>query len=133
MTRHSKHILSAVSLAFGLALLLASPPAFAAKKSGNVGSGLIGNTVILNGPAGTTQIFYKDRDNLIIKMPDGKTRRGWWRVKGRSICTKTGDAPESCTPAVDIPPAAGDAGTYPALDPSAPAITWEIRKGRAFK
>lgn len=123
-----------VALFLGLSAGVA--PAYAA---GNVGSGLIGNTVVLTGPAGTTQIFYRDRDTLVILMPDGKKRRGWWRVKGRSICTRTSDAPENCTPPIDIPPVAGAAGTIisaadditgqhnPASD-----IQWEVKKGRAF-
>ena len=124
-----------------LAVLLAaiacfSLPAHAAAKKAkapaNVGSGLIGNTVILTGPTGTTQIFYKDRDNLVIKLPNGKTKRGWWRVKDRSICTKT-DATENCTVAVDVPPVAGASGTIPAPDAVTPPLTWEVRKGRAFK
>jgi hypothetical protein len=120
------------------ALFCVSHPssAFAA---GNVGSGLIGNTVVLTGPAGTTQIYYLDRDNLVILMPDGKKRRGWWRVKGKSICTRTSDAPENCTPPVDVPPVVGASGTIegPVDDithksnPNA-AITWEVKKGRAF-
>ncbi|MES1991856.1 MAG: hypothetical protein V4441_13025 [Pseudomonadota bacterium] len=120
------------------ALLLAiagfALPAHAATKKppANVGSGLIGNTVILTAPNGTTQIFYKDRDNLIIKLPNGKTKRGWWRVKGRSICTKT-EAVENCTVAVDVPPVAGASGTIPAPDATTPPLTWEVRKGRAFK
>ena len=112
------------------ALLLLPPPA-AHAATGNVGSGLIGNTVVLTGPAGTTQIFYKDRDNLIIKMSDGKTRRGWWRVKGRSLCTRTGDAPENCTPAVDIPPTVGTSGTIETPDGTG-SIKWEVKEGRAF-
>ena len=111
------------------AMLLLPPPA--AHAAGNVGSGLIGNTVVLTGPAGTTQIFYKDRDNLIIKMADGKTRRGWWRVKGRSLCTRTGDAPENCTPAVDVPPVVGTSGVIDTPDGTG-SIKWEVKAGRAF-
>jgi|GEM_PF-907801 len=124
-------------LSFCVALLLAasaSLPASAASKKAppaNVGTGLIGNTVILTGPTGTTQIFYKDRDNLVIKLPNGKTKRGWWRVKGRSICTKTNED-ENCTPAVDVPPVAGASGTIPSPDATTPPLTWEIREGRAF-
>ena len=117
-------------------LWLAPQPAFAA---GNVGSGLVGNTVVLTGPAGTTQIFYRDSDNLVILMPDGKKRRGWWRVKGRSICTRTSDAPENCTPPIDIPPVAGAAGTIISANDDitgqhnpASDIHWEVKKGRAF-
>lgn len=113
------------------AVMLALLPSTVAHAAGNVGSGLIGNTVVLNGPAGTTQIFYKDRDNLIIKMADGKTRRGWWRVKGRSLCTRTGDAPENCTPAVDVPPVVGTSGAIDTPDGTG-SITWEVREGRTF-
>ncbi len=117
-----------VLCAAGLIFLIPAPSARAA---GNVGSGLIGNTVELTGPAGTTQIFYRDRDNLIIKMADGKTRRGWWRVKGRSLCTRTGDAPENCTAAVDVPPVIGSSGVIETPDGTG-SITWEVREGRAF-
>tara|TARA_R110000868_G_scaffold181050_3_gene421812 strand:+ start:308 stop:706 length:399 start_codon:yes stop_codon:yes gene_type:complete len=117
-----------VLCAAGLFLLVPAPYARAA---GNVGSGLIGNTVVLTGPAGTTQIFYRDRDNLIIRMADGKTRRGWWRVKGRSLCTRTGDAPENCTAAVDVPPVIGSSGVIETPDGTG-SITWEVREGRAF-
>ncbi len=117
-----------VLCAAGLIFLIPAPSARAA---GNVGSGLIGNTVVLTGPAGTTQIFYRDRDNLIIKMADGKTRRGWWRVKGRSLCTRTGDAPENCTAAVDVPPVIGSSGVIETPDGTG-SITWEVREGRAF-
>lgn len=118
------------ALCLGVLALLFSP---AAEAAGNVGTGLIGNTVELTGPAGTTQIYYRDRDNLLIHMPDGKTRRGWWRVKGRSICTRTGDAPENCTPPVDIPPVVGSGGTI--KNPGATLkgdIQWVVKKGRAF-
>lgn len=111
-------------------------PAWAA---GNVGSGLIGNTVELTGAAGTTQIYYRDRDNLLIHMPDGKVRRGWWRVKGRSICTRTSDAPENCTPPVDVPPVVGSGGVIknPGAhlqggDVNAGDITWLVKPGKAF-
>ena len=117
-------------------LAFVASPAWAA---GNVGSGLIGNTVELTGAAGTTQIYYRDRDNLLIHMPDGKTRRGWWRVKGRSICTRTSDAPENCTPPVDIPPVVGSGGVIknPGAnlqggDINAGDITWIVKPGKAF-
>lgn len=110
-----------------------------AEAAGNVGTGLIGNTVELTGPAGTTQIYYRDSDNLLIHMPDGKTRRGWWRVKGRSICTRTSDAPENCTPPVDIPPVVGSGGTIQnpgenlqGDDALKGDIQWVVKKGRAF-
>lgn len=125
-----------VALCLGALFLLFSPMAEAA---GNVGTGLIGNTVELTGPAGTTQIYYRDSDNLLIHMPDGKTRRGWWRVKGRSICTRTSDAPENCTPPVDIPPVVGSGGTIQnpgenlqGDDALKGDIQWVVKKGRAF-
>ncbi|MDO8423954.1 MAG: hypothetical protein Q7S99_17525 [Parvibaculum sp.] len=128
MTYFSPRAFAAAAFLAAATLLAPSAPAHAA---GNVGSGLIGNTVVLTGPAGTTQIFYRDRDNLIIKMADGKTRRGWWRVKGRSLCTRTGDAPENCTPAVDVPPVVGSSGTIDTPDGTG-SIAWEVREGRAF-
>ena len=124
------------TLLLGSVIAFASAPAFAGE---NVGSGLIGNTVELTGAAGTTKIYYRNRDNLQIKMPDGKVRRGWWRVKGRSICTRTGDAPENCTPPVDIPPVVGSAGVIkdPGAhlqggDVNAGDITWIVKKGKTF-
>lgn len=113
-----------------VAAVAATLQASAALAAGrNVGSGLIGNTVELTGPAGTTKIYYPDRDNIIVRMPDGKKTRGWWRVKGRSICTKTGDKPENCTEPIDQPPVAGSSGviTGPGGD-----IKWMVTKGRGF-
>jgi len=130
------------SVRFFAALLISGVIAFAiapAQAAGNVGSGLIGNTVELTGAAGTTKIFYRDRDNLWIKMPDGKVRRGWWRIKGRSICTRTSDAPENCTPPVDVPPVVGSAGVIknPGAhleggDVDAGDVTWIVKKGKTF-
>lgn len=95
----------------------------------NVGSGLIGNTVELTGPAGTTKIYYPNRDNIVVRMPDGKKTRGWWRVKGRSICTKMGETPENCTDPIDEPPVAGSSGT---LTGPGGDIKWVVTEGRGF-
>jgi hypothetical protein len=126
-----KNILKSIpaSAALCVGLLLCAFFVAPAHAASNVGSGLIGNTVVLTGPAGTTQIFYVDRDNLIILMPDGKKRRGWWRVKGKSICTRTSDAPENCTAPVDVPPVVGASGL---IDGGNASINWEVKAGRAF-
>ncbi|MGV8995434.1 MAG: hypothetical protein ACOH12_00625 [Parvibaculaceae bacterium] len=131
---HSKTTIIRLAILLPALVCLALPAQAARKKAPpvNVGTGLIGNTVVLTGPTGTTQIFYKDRNNLVIKLPNGKTKRGWWRVKGRSICTKTEDV-ENCTVAVDVPPVAGASGSIPGPDATTPPLTWEVREGRAFK
>lgn len=116
-------------LALATALAASCQISMASAAVRNVGSGLIGNTVELTGPAGTTKIYYLNRDDLLVRMPDGKKTRGWWRVKGRSICTKMGDKPENCTDPIDEPPVAGSAGVI-----SGPGgdIKWSVTKGRGF-
>jgi hypothetical protein len=125
--RQMKSWCKQVALAAAFAGLCQTTAANAASR--NVGSGLIGNTVELTGPAGKTSIYYVNRDDLIVHMPDGKKVRGWWRVKGRSICTKMGNKPENCTDPIDEPPVAGSSGvlTGPGGD-----IRWAVIEGRAF-
>ena len=114
-------------LAAAFATLCQVAPTWAAGR--NVGSGLIGNTVELVGPAGTTKIYYSNRDDIIVRLPDGKKMRGWWRIKGRSICTKMGDKPENCTDPIDEPPVAGSSGVISGPNGD---ITWAVTKGRGF-
>ncbi len=120
-------LLKRLVLVAALAVTFNIPAALAAGR--NVGSGLIGNTVELTGPAGTTKIYYTNSKTLIVHTPDGKKTKGWWRVKGRSICTRVGEKPENCTePMVDAP-VAGNSGviTSPEGD-----IKWTVTKGRGF-
>lgn len=114
-------------LAAAFVALWQAGPTWAANR--NVGSGLIGNTVELVGPSGATRIYYSNRNDIIVRLADGKQMRGWWRIKGRSICTKLGDKPENCTAPIDEPPVAGSSGVI-----SGPGgdITWTVTKGRGF-
>lgn len=104
-----------------------APGALAAGR--NVGSGLVGNTVELTGPAGTTKIYYRDRRSLVVLTPDGKKSRGWWRVKGKSICTKIGEKPENCTEPIMDAPGAGSSGVITGAEGD---LKWAITQGRGF-
>lgn len=96
----------------------------------DVGSGLVGNTVELTGPAGTTRIYYPNRKHIIVRTPDGKQAKGWWRVKGKSICTKMPKAAkESCTDPITEPPVAGSSGEFTGGDGS---VKWSVNKGKGF-
>jgi hypothetical protein len=108
-----------------MAALLASPAALAK----DVGSGLIGNTVELTGPAGTTKIYYPNRKIIIVRAPNGKTSKGWWRVKGKSICTKIGDKAENCTEPIKTPPVAGSSGVITGAQGD---LKWAVTKGKGF-
>ena len=108
--------------------LAASSPAWAAA---NVGTGLVGNTVELTGPQGTTKIFYADRKTILVHAPDGSEMKGSWRVKGRQICTRMEKKPENCTAPIDVPPVQGSAGTLPGHD-GAGDLKWAVTKGKGF-
>ncbi|KAB7738625.1 hypothetical protein F2P47_16005 [Parvibaculum sedimenti] len=96
----------------------------------DVGSGLVGNTVELTGPAGTTKIYYPNRKHIIVRGLDGKQAKGWWRVKGKSICTKMPKADkESCTDPIAEPPVAGSSGEFTGGDAT---IKWSVSKGKGF-
>ncbi|MDR3498246.1 MAG: hypothetical protein P4L72_03355 [Parvibaculum sp.] len=95
----------------------------------DVGSGLIGNTVELTGPAGTTSIYYPNHKILVVRAPNGKTTKGWWRVKGRSICTKIGDKDENCTDPIKEPPVAGSSGV---ITGDQGDLKWTVKKGKGF-
>ncbi len=96
----------------------------------DVGSGLVGNTVEVTGPAGTTKIYYPNRKHIVVRTPDGKLAKGWWRVRGKSICTKMPKADkESCTDPIDEPPVAGSSGEITGGDGN---IKWSVNKGKGF-
>ncbi|HEX7776604.1 MAG TPA: hypothetical protein VF449_08760 [Parvibaculum sp.] len=95
----------------------------------DVGSGLVGNTVELTGPAGTTKIYYPNRKTILVRAPDGKTSKGWWRVKGKSICTKIGDKAENCTEPIKMPPVAGSSGVIAGEQGD---LKWAVTKGKGF-
>jgi hypothetical protein len=114
--------------AFTVTLLAALLTSRAASAK-DVGSGLIGNTVELTGPAGTTKIYYPNRKTLIVRAPDGKTSKGWWRVKGKSICTKIGDKAENCTEPIKDAPVAGSTGV---ITGDKGNLKWSVTKGKGF-
>lgn len=96
----------------------------------DVGAGLVGNTVTLTGSDGTvTQIYYPDDSTTQVKLPDGNVVSGTWRVEGDTICTVTGEAPESCTDPIEEAPAAGASGTIEGPEGS---VEWKVSEGKAF-
>lgn len=96
----------------------------------DVGSGLVGNTVELTGAQGTTKIYYPDRKRILVRAPDGTQTRGWWRVKGKRICTRMAKTPENCTDPITEPPKAGSSGTI--TGGSDGDLQWSVTKGKAF-
>lgn len=97
----------------------------------DVGSGLIGNTVILSAADGAvTRVFYQDEKTIIIRATDGTLAIGQWRVKDNSICTRMGDnQPENCTAAIDQPPVAGSSGVITGEHGD---IRWSVIAGKGF-
>lgn len=114
-----------ICLAASTAAFLLAPGAALA----DVGSGLVGNTVELTGPQGTTKIYYPDRKRIIVRAPDGKETRGWWRVKGKSICTKMAKTPENCTDPISEPPKAGSTGVITGGEGD---LKWSVTEGKGF-
>lgn len=113
--------------AFFPALCMVAPLAAHA----DVGSGLIGNTVILSAADGAvTRVFYQDEKTIIIRATDGTLAMGQWRVKDNSICTRMGDnQPENCTAAIDQPPVAGSSGVITGEHGD---IRWSVIAGKGF-
>lgn len=103
----------------------------AGKKGKDVGAGLVGNTVELAGPQGTTRIYYPDRRAIVVRAPDGSEMKGHWRVKGRQICTRMAKQAENCTAPIDVPPVAGSSGTLPG-EAGGADLQWSVRKGKGF-
>lgn len=111
-----------------LAAAFLAGSAFAAQA--DVGTGLIGNTVTITGAdGGVTQIYYPDASSTEVKLQDGNIITGTWRVEGDTICTTTGDAPETCTDPIEEAPAAGASGT---MEGPEGAIEWSVSEGKAF-
>lgn len=103
----------------------------AAQATDDVGAGLVGNTVELMGPGGTTSIYYPDGQTIVVRAPDGGETTGSWRVKNRQICTRVENGTENCTAPIDEPPVAGSAGTLSGSD-GADDLEWKVKKGKAF-
>ncbi len=122
------HVSSLKHIAFAASLFLAPS---AAQATDNVGAGLVGNTVELTGPRGTTSIYYPDRETILVRAPDGGETKGSWRVKDRQICTRVENETENCTAPIDEPPVAGSAGTLTGSD-GAGDLQWTVKKGKAF-
>lgn len=122
------HLSSVQRFALAAALFLAPS---AAQATDNVGAGLVGNTVELTGPRGTTSIYYPDRETILVRAPDGGETKGSWRVKDRQICTRVENQTENCTAPIDEPPVAGSAGTLTGSE-GADDLQWKVKKGKAF-
>jgi hypothetical protein len=121
-----------VAAVIAFALLPGVAEARKKKKSApDVGSGLVGNTVELTGPQGTTKIFYRDRKTIVVRTADGAEMKGSWRVKGKQICTRMEKQPENCTSPIEVPPVAGSSGILPGAN-GAGDLKWAVTKGKGF-
>ena len=55
--------------------------------AGDAASVLVGNTLTVTSPAGTTKLWYKADNTYTGTMPNGATMSGSWSVEGGQLCT----------------------------------------------
>lgn len=97
----------------------------------DIGTGLVGNTVVLKNEAGdTSKVYYSSKKAIEVQGPDEHLTPGKWRLLGDKICTTIGEDPENCTGRIRQPAIVGSSGTIPVEDGK--AIEWTVVAGKDF-
>ena len=97
----------------------------------DIGTGLVGNTVVLKNESGdTSKIYYSSKKAIEVQGPDEHLTQGQWRLVGDKICTTVGEDPENCTGRIRQPAIVGSSGTI--KGDGGEAVEWTVVAGKDF-